>query len=266
MNAEQPRDLLQRLKIVLPLLTERERQVLSLRFGLQDGYARTSAEIGKQFNKSSSVISRIINEGLRKLRSPEHQNTPVDRDVVNSFFTEDIQVVDLVEAEKELTPFLIAHLKTHKEDILKIQPPVFEHLIAEFFAEWGYCDVRLVGTDKSTSADIFAMKKTLPDSTELRYFIETKRWRDKVGIGVINSVLGAITGERDTFGWNLGMIVTASGFTDSKRYSNLQFKGIQLKDEDKILKWALLGLWGDYSLNKNRIEIQSAEMEHDVCF
>jgi hypothetical protein len=29
---------------------------------------------------------------------------------------------------------------------------------------------------------------------------------------------------------------------------------------------ALLGLWGDYSLNKNRIEIQSAEMEHDVCF
>jgi hypothetical protein len=38
----------------------------------------------------------------------------------------------------------------------------------------------------------------------------------------------------------------------------------QLRDVEPVK--ALLGLWGDYSLNKNRIEIQSAEMEHDVCF
>lgn len=42
--------------------------------------------------------------------------------------------------------------------------------------------------------------------------------------------------------------------------------GVALAGSVCMADEALLGLWGDYSLNKNRIEIQSAEMEHDVCF
>ena len=239
-------DLINRLSAVLPTLTEREQEVLTLRFGLADGNSRTLREIAQKFKVSPETIRRCEIRGLRKMRDPNRINAVLDRDAVNSFIPEDIQVIDLVEAEKTLTPFLISHLKMHTGDLLKVNPAVFEHLIGEFFASWGFEDVRLVGTDKNTAADIFALKKINPDQTEIRYFIETKRWKDTVGITIINSVLGAVGGERDQYGWNIGMIVTASKIADTHRYANLEFKGIHLRSGDKVIEWLL-----SYQPNKN---------------
>ena len=55
---------------VLGSLTERERKILELRFGLVDGYARTLEEIGKQFKVTRERIRQIEAKGLRKLRHP----------------------------------------------------------------------------------------------------------------------------------------------------------------------------------------------------
>ena len=55
---------------VLDTLTERERNVLSLRFGLDDGRARTLEEVGKQFNVTRERIRQIEAKALRKLRHP----------------------------------------------------------------------------------------------------------------------------------------------------------------------------------------------------
>jgi RNA polymerase primary sigma factor len=55
---------------VLSSLTERERKILELRFGLTDGYARTLEEIGKQFKVTRERIRQIEAKGLRKLRHP----------------------------------------------------------------------------------------------------------------------------------------------------------------------------------------------------
>jgi len=55
---------------VLSSLTERERKILELRFGLVDGYARTLEEIGKQFKVTRERIRQIEAKGLRKLRHP----------------------------------------------------------------------------------------------------------------------------------------------------------------------------------------------------
>jgi RNA polymerase primary sigma factor len=75
-SAENPSDmtshllLRERLNDVLTTLTERERKILELRFGLHDGYARTLEEVGKQFKVTRERIRQIEAKGLRKLRHP----------------------------------------------------------------------------------------------------------------------------------------------------------------------------------------------------
>ncbi len=55
---------------VLDTLTEREKKVLVLRFGLEDGRARTLEEVGKEFNVTRERIRQIEAKALRKLRHP----------------------------------------------------------------------------------------------------------------------------------------------------------------------------------------------------
>ena len=55
---------------VLCSLTERERQVLELRFGLGDGNARTLEEVGQQFRVTRERIRQIEAKALRKMRHP----------------------------------------------------------------------------------------------------------------------------------------------------------------------------------------------------
>ncbi len=75
-GAENPYDMtaysLLREKItdVLDSLTDRERKVLSLRFGLADGYSRTLEEVGRQFKVTRERIRQIEAKALRKMRHP----------------------------------------------------------------------------------------------------------------------------------------------------------------------------------------------------
>ena len=75
-GAENPYDmtsyslLREKLVDVLSSLTPRERKVLTLRFGLQDGYSRTLEEVGKQFNVTRERIRQIEAKALRKMRHP----------------------------------------------------------------------------------------------------------------------------------------------------------------------------------------------------
>ena len=75
-SAENPSDmtsyslLKDKLGDVLASLTERERKVLELRFGLGDGYSRTLEEVGKQFKVTRERIRQIEAKALRKMRHP----------------------------------------------------------------------------------------------------------------------------------------------------------------------------------------------------
>ncbi|MDR2167828.1 MAG: RNA polymerase sigma factor RpoD [Clostridiales bacterium] len=60
----------EQLMSVLETLTDRERKVLVLRFGLDDGKARTLEEVGKEFNVTRERIRQIEAKALRKLRHP----------------------------------------------------------------------------------------------------------------------------------------------------------------------------------------------------
>ena len=59
-----------RLHDVLETLTDRERMVLQLRFGLGDGYSRTLEEVGQQFRVTRERIRQIEAKALRKMRHP----------------------------------------------------------------------------------------------------------------------------------------------------------------------------------------------------
>ena len=60
----------EQLEEVLGTLTEREKKVLTLRFGLEDGRARTLEEVGREFNVTRERIRQIEAKALRKLRHP----------------------------------------------------------------------------------------------------------------------------------------------------------------------------------------------------
>ena len=60
----------EQLEEVLGTLTEREQKVLTLRFGLEDGRARTLEEVGKEFNVTRERTRQIEAKALRKLRHP----------------------------------------------------------------------------------------------------------------------------------------------------------------------------------------------------
>ena len=55
---------------VLDTLTDREQKVLKLRFGLEDGKARTLEEVGREFDVTRERIRQIEAKALRKLRHP----------------------------------------------------------------------------------------------------------------------------------------------------------------------------------------------------
>jgi len=55
---------------ILDSLSERERQVLEMRFGLKDGQGRTLEEVGQEFGVTRERIRQIEAKALRKLRHP----------------------------------------------------------------------------------------------------------------------------------------------------------------------------------------------------
>jgi RNA polymerase primary sigma factor len=60
----------ERLQEVLTTLSEREQDVLNMRFGLSDGYGHTLEEVGRKFNVTRERIRQIEAKALRKMRHP----------------------------------------------------------------------------------------------------------------------------------------------------------------------------------------------------
>ncbi|MBQ1463572.1 MAG: sigma-70 family RNA polymerase sigma factor, partial [Ruminococcus sp.] len=68
----------EQLNEVLSTLTDREAKVLKLRFGLEDGKARTLEEVGQQFDVTRERIRQIEAKALRKLRHPSRSKKVKD--------------------------------------------------------------------------------------------------------------------------------------------------------------------------------------------
>ena len=224
---------------VLRMLTRREREILKLRYGIGDGYFYKQWEVGRVFNVSTSTICRIEKKAISKLEDPSRLQRLVRYLEDHEGERHEIEVREVLADVKELTPHLIVHLKSHHEDITKIPPDVFECLVAEFLASRGFDEVKLVGRDPHTSADILAIRRDEAAGARVRYFVEVKRVSERIGVGVIDRVMGAIVQERPKWGWHLGMLVSTAGFSEFRKYTRreLELRGIILKDKDDVLGW-----------------------------
>jgi DNA-binding CsgD family transcriptional regulator len=235
---------------VLLTLTPREERVLRMRVGLmptgEEGL--TWQRIADHFGVSRHKIKEIEEKALRKLRHYSRAN--ILKEFLDARYeplwlnkgasAERLaELIPIIEKVKRLEPSLIAHLQQHKDDLQRIHPILFEHLFAEFLAARGFSDVRLVGRNPRTSADIFAAKFDREADIPFRLFVEVKRWKDTVGIEVIDQVLGAFVHERERFGWSAAMIVSLGGFKDFHKWTRpeLELKGLYLKERDDLLRY-----------------------------
>ena len=166
-------------------------------------------------------------------------------------------VSEAVERCRALTPELMRHLKSNTGDLRKVPWDIFEHIVGEFLACSGFREIQLVGRDQSTSADIAALYVVPKLGTKIRYFIEVKQWRDRVGVRVIDEILGAMIGEREKFGWTVGMLVAPGGIRDFRKFESkgeLEAKGIFVKHKHDILQWLK-----DYRPNKEGLWLPKPE-------
>ncbi len=225
-----------------------------MHFGLgPNGEEHSVKDIAQHFAISRTRVAQIESRALSKLRHPSRSA------LLKEFIKQTerlspepepvpVEIVPVIEKVKKLTPALIEYLQENEKELDKIRWDVFEHLIAEFFASWGFEDVRLVGRNSMTSADVFAAYTINPAGTKVKYFIEVKRRKDKIGVQIIDQVYGAMISEREKFGWHAAMIVSIVGFTDFEKYTrdSLALRGVELKDRDDLLVWLK-----NYKRNKN---------------
>ena len=146
-----------------------------------------------------------------------------------------VQAIDWTQVGKELTPYVMAHLGSSPYDLEAIDPYLFEKVIAEYFASIR-CKVTLLGQNPRTGADMLAVRADDPVGVEIRYMIEVKRWKTRVGIEVIDRVLGTFTREKPEYGWDKMLIISRAGFKDFRGTDEERLKclGIHLKGTSDI--------------------------------
>ena len=228
-------------------LTWREKAVVSRRFGLNLnlGPQLSYQQLAKKYGVPIAKVYAIDRKARRALavRTPSREAVAV--------------VSEAVERCRALTPELMRHLKSNTGDLRMVPWDIFEHIVGEFLACSGFREIQLVGRDQSTSADIAALYVVPKLGTKIRYFIEVKQWRDRVGVRVIDEILGAMIGEREKFGWTVGMLVAPGGICDFRKFESefeLEAKGIFVKRRRDILQWLK-----DYQPNKEGLWLPKPE-------
>lgn len=216
--------------------TEKEKLLLSYHY-----VDRLSVnEIAGFWNLPVEIVEKHLEIAIRKLLSFK-ESSYLEKIEGKAIKEQELPVrlVEVVETIKALTPDLIQHLKQHTDDFGKLRPRVFEHLVGELLRQRGFDEVKLVGQDAKTSADILAIQKLPKIGDEVRYFVEVKRWKDKVGIEVINQVYGAMVIEQPEYGWSAAMIVSLVGYTELRKITSerLARLNVTLKQKDDLLRW-----------------------------
>jgi len=217
---------------VFDTLPRMERSILEQRFGyFSESRPRMTLEhVAREFEVTADRIMQIEERAMRIMSQSGTQSAPAGSSV---------SAEATVATCSRLSTDLIAHLRAHHNDISTIPPAILEHLVAEFFASWGYTDVRTVGRDSSTGADVHAVLVEPHAGIEQRLFIEVKRYNSPIEIDAIRTIHGAISLEKYLHGWNLGMVVTTSTFRDYAIAKEVEFNhfGVSLKSGSDLRRW-----------------------------
>jgi len=233
----------------LDTLNPLEAAILRQSFGIEYEKIQNDGEIARALDIPAAFVEVYRVRALRKLRHPARSmlfNELMEWEATPKKHVE-IVIPKAIEEIEKLTPQLLERLHANTDNIEKLQPDVFEHFVAELLASRGFKNVRLIGREKKTSADIFATKY-VDDVGEHKYFVEVKRWKDRIGVEVIDRVYGAMIAENSRYGWTAAMIVSIVGFKNFRKYTrdDIHNLGIYLKNRDDLLFWL-----DEYKINEN---------------
>lgn len=143
----------------------------------------------------------------------------------------------LVEACRILSHELLAYLRRHPDALYRIDPKVFEQLVAEILSSYGF-DVDLNVGLPAGEADIIALSKDA-FGKRLGYLVECKRYapRRHVSIGQVARLYELKRASEGQLGIPFAMFVTTSDFTrDAKQFYGDRWD-LDLKNCDALLEW-----------------------------
>ncbi|XXT15648.1 restriction endonuclease [Sorangium sp. So ce429] len=214
------------------LLALRRRRSELLKQALDELENFTAPEAAKSPGSRRSTPAEArehLQELLEEVRKIDARN-----DV--TFLAQRERAIDWIEAEKELNSYIMAYARHIPGALDKINPFVLEHLIGEYFASLG-CRVRLVGRNPKTGADLMVIKTEVPSGTEIRYLVEVKRLKERVGIEEIDRVLGVLVRERQRMKWHEAIVCSATGFKRFRATNAGELKrlGVHLRGREDIL-------------------------------
>jgi hypothetical protein len=228
-----------------------------------DSAALTQTKIIRELGVSAAAVRQAKARAMTMLLHPAQQ------DLVRSIAEAEpaapelrVETQHAVEAIRKLTPEFINHLRKNSDDLLAVRWDVFEHLVAELLVSAGFREVSLVGRDPTSSADIFAAWHLGSLGIAVRYFVEVKRWKDRVGVEVVDRVIGAMLAERPRHGWHAALVVSVAGFSDMKKYSHAALKnmGVELKDKRDLMTWL-----ANYEPDQNGLWLPEPRRGMPVC-
>jgi len=248
---------------IVSRLSDRESGFLSVSGSDNDLFFKTSPLFNFKFN-SLRVGDKVVFEVVDAPKGQVAINvTPIEQPFRGEKWAAErippeniiarLAITDVIEGIAQLTPELIQHLRHHNDDVDKVNPEVFEHLVGELMAAAGWHDVKLVGRNPKTHADIFALHYVPnTDGIPVRFFVEVKRWKNKIGVEVINQVYGAMVSEREKFGWHAAVILTLGGTSITRSFNKDEYrnKGIEIRDKEDLLGWLR-----DYQPNNNGLYV-----------
>jgi len=226
----------------LEKLTNREKKILIMRFGLGDGNDHTLEEVGNQFKLTAERIRQIEVTALRKLKHPNSRKKL--EHIVDSYILAEIEGEDnekLIELPVDLNITLIStnvyeslikHFSDYPEEMKTINRRKFEEIIAELFYGFGY-KVELTKQTRDGGRDIIAIKDT---EALVKYLIEAKRPDPKnpIGIRPVRELYGVKCHEKAT----KAILATTTYFTrDAVMFFDRHKWELEAKDYEGLIRW-----------------------------
>lgn len=222
----------------LSYLSERERKILSLRFGIDDGKPRTYKEVGRVFDKSSSEIAKIEAQAFRKIRNIPVHNLQTIPTLPEATKAKTIKIADLeinsgiINITNGVSELIMKEISNDPRKLNNLNRRVFEEMIAEMFGKFGF-DVELTRQTRDGGRDIIAIKNHI---VSVKYLIECKRPDEgnKISVHLVRELLGVVKDEKAT----KGILATTGYFTKDATMLFERNKWIlEPKDYEGIIEW-----------------------------
>lgn len=220
------------IEAVLKSLTFREREIIKLRYGIDDGHTYTLEEVGRVFKLTQSQVRRVEAAAIKTIKPQELAPKILGVD--------DIQFSDanehVAEAVKVCKAELVKYFVKHPEEMRTAAPDVFERLIAEVLESFG---LRVQMTKKSwdDGVDVIAFEQSSIPCVSTKFVVQCKRFaaHRPVDVDIVRSLWGVRDAERADH----AILATTSYFsTGALRFCKKPaVLNMHLKDFDAIKEW-----------------------------